>query len=163
VLPDIACLMLSLSKIGALLLVVVVFLVIFSGFAEATTASLTVKGGETVTSQISLAVDDHVLIEFTVVGDPDSTVVFSLLFPNGTVMDFGQVGVLSNSFTSNAEGNLTLRFDNTDSTNSKLVTLNYEVEHYFFGMPQMMFLTIVVILVCVAMVAGYIILSRPSY
>jgi hypothetical protein len=163
VLPDIACLMLSLSKIGALLLVVVVFLVIFSGFAEATTASLTVKGGETVTSQISLAVDDHVLIEFTVVGDPDSTVVFSLLFPNGTVMDFGQVGVLSNSFTSNAEGNLTLRFDNTDSTDSKLVTLNYEVEHYFFGMPQMMFLTIVVILVCVAMVAGYIILSRPSY
>jgi hypothetical protein len=162
-LPDIACLMLSLSKIGALLLVVVVFLVIFSGFAEATTASLTVKGGETVTSQISLAVDDHVLIEFTVVGDPDSTVVFSLLFPNGTVMDFGQVGVLSNSFTSNAEGNLTLRFDNTDSTDSKLVTLNYEVEHYFFGMPQMMFLTIVVILVCVAMVAGYIILSRPSY
>ena len=154
--------MLNLSKIGVFLLVVVVFLVVFSGFAEATTASLTVKGGEAVTSQINLAVDDHVLIGFTVIGDPDNTIVFSLLFPNGTVMDFGRVGVLSHRFTSNVEGNLTLRFDNTDSTDSKLVTLNYEVEHYFFGMPQILFLALFVILVCVAMVAVYILLSRPA-
>ena len=159
---DIIYLMLNLSKIGAFFLIVAVFLVIFSGFAEATTASLTVKGGETETSPISLAVDDHVLISFTVLGDPDNTIVFSLLFPNGTVMDFGQVGVLSHRFTSNVEGNLTLRFDNSDSTESKLVTLNYEVEHYFFGMPQILFLALFAILVCVAMVAGYILLSRPA-
>ena len=154
--------MLNLTRIGVFLLVVAVFLVIFSGFADATTASLTVKGGETVTSPISLAVDDHVLISFTVIGGDDNTIVFSLLFPNGTVMDFGQVGVLNHRFTANVEGNLTLRFDNTDSTDNKLVTLNYEVEHYFFGMPQIMFLALFVILVCVAMVAGYILLSRPA-
>ena len=154
--------MLNLSKIGAFLLIVAVFLSIFSGFAEATTESLTVKGGKIVTSQISLVVDDHVLISFTVVGGSDDTIVFSLVFPNGTVMDFGQVGVLSHRFTSNVEGNFTLRFDNNDSTDSKLVTLNYEIEHYFFGMPQMLFLALFVILVCVAMVAGYILLSRPT-
>src|SRR3990170_4087663 len=152
--------MLSLRKLGAFFLIVSIFLIASSGLAEATTASLTVKGGETETSPISLAVDDHVLISFTVLGDPDNTIVFSLLFPNGTVMDFGQVGVLSHRFTSNVEGNLTLRFANTDSTDNKLVTLNYEVEHYFFGMPQMLFLALFVILVCVAMVAAYILLSR---
>ena len=159
---DIVYLVLSLSKIGAFLLGVAVFLAVFSGFAEATTASLTVKGGEVINSPISLAVEDHVLISFNVIGEPDNTIVFSLLFPNGTAMDFGQVGVLSHRFTSDFEGNLTLRFDNNDSTDNKLVTLNYEVEHYFFGMPQILFLALFVILVCVAMVAGYILLSRPA-
>src|SRR3989337_2393901 len=154
--------MLNLRKLGAFFLIVAIILVVFSGFAEATTASLTVKGGETETSPISLAVDDHVLISFTVLGNPDNTIVFSLLFPNGTVMDFGQVGVLTHRFTSNVEGNLTLRFANNASTESKLVTLNYEVEHYLLGVPQMLFLALVVILVCVAMVAGYILLSRPA-
>ena len=154
--------MLNLRKPGAFFLIVAIILIAFSGVAESTTASLTVKGGEIATSQISLAVDDHVLIGFTVIGNPDNTIVFSLLFPNGTVMDFGQVGVLNHRFTANVEGNLTLRFDNNDSTHNKLVTLNYEVEHYFFGMPQMLFLALFVILVCVAMVAGYILLSRPA-
>jgi hypothetical protein len=153
--------MLNLRKLGAFFLIAGVFLVVFSGFAEATTSSLTIKGGEVVTSQISLVVDDHVLIGFTVVGGPDNTIVFSLGFPNGTLTDFGQEGKLNHRFTSNAAGNLTLRFDNSDSTESKLVTLNYEVEHYFFGIPQLLFLALVVILVCVAMVAGYILLSRP--
>ena len=151
-----------MSKIRVFLLIVAFFLVFLSGFVEATTASLTVKGGETVTSPISLAVDDHVLITFTVIGKPDNTIVFSLVFPNGTAMDFGQVGTLSHRFTSNVEGNLTLRFANNDSTESKLVTLNYEIEHYLLGMPQMLVLALFVILVCVAMVAGYILLSRPA-
>ena len=154
--------MVNLRKRGAFFLIVAIILVVFSGFAEATTASLTVKGGETVNSPISLLVDDHVLISFTVIGGQDNTIVFSLVFPNGTAMDFGQVGTLSHRFTSNVEGNLTLRFANNDSTESKLVTLNYEIEHYLLGMPQMLVLALFVILVCVAMVAGYILLSRPA-
>jgi len=53
--------------------------------AEATTMNLTVPKGEEVSKSIRLAVEDRVLIEFTVVGQTSSTLDFYITGPHGSV------------------------------------------------------------------------------
>lgn len=127
--------------------------------AVATSASFTVRGGEEATRVLKLAVEDHVLISFTVVGG-DNAIRFYLVFPNGTVRNFGDAGYFHYSFVCDVEGDYVLRFSNVGSTADKLVTLNYEIEHYIFGVPQMLFLTVVIAIVCVVMVASFILLGK---
>jgi hypothetical protein len=152
--------MLSFRKSCAFFLVILAVLIASKGFVEATTAAVSVKAGEEATHVIKLAVDDRVLVRFTVAGQESDTLRFSLSFPNGTLLDFGEVGTLSHSFICDAEGDYTLHFFNDDLTESKLVTMDYEIEHYILGMPQMLFLALVVVVVCVAMVAVYILMGK---
>jgi hypothetical protein len=140
-------------------LFVLAVIMVSVGLAEATTTSLTVEQGDEVKCPINLAVEDRVLIRFTVVGETASIVHFSLIFPNSTVKDFGEVGEFSYSFVCDAEGQYTLRFVNKDLTENKLVTLDYEVDHYVFGMPQMLFLTIIIVLACIGGVAAFVVMS----
>jgi hypothetical protein len=135
-------------------------LMILVGLAEATTTSLTVEQGNEVKCPINLAVEDRVLIRFTVIGETTSIVHFSLIFPNSSVKDFGEVSEFSYSFVCDAEGQYTLRFANNDLTEDKLVTLDYEVDHYIFGMPQMLFLTIIIVLACIGGVAAFVLMSK---
>lgn len=137
-----------------------VVLIALSGVAQATTAQLSVKGGEESTYPIKLAVEDRVLIRFTVIGQEDKTIGFSMTFPNGTVTDFGDIGTLSHSFVSDLEGECTLRFNNTASSETKLVTMDYEIDHYILGMPQMLFLVLLIAVICVLMVASFILMGR---
>jgi hypothetical protein len=152
--------MLSFRKSCAFFLVILVVLIASAGFVEATTATLTVKAGEEATHVIKLSVDDRVLVRFTIAGQESDTLRFSLGFPNGTLLDFGEIGTLSHSFICDAEGEYTLHFLNDDSTEGKLVTLDYEIDHYIFGIPQMLFLALVIAVVCVAMVAVYILMGK---
>jgi hypothetical protein len=109
---------------------------ILTGLAETATTNLTVEQGNEVKYPINLVVEDRVLIRFTVIGETASIVHFSIIFPNSTVKDFGEVGYFSYSFVCDAEGQYTLRFANNDSTENKLVTSDYEVDHYILGMPR---------------------------
>jgi len=134
-------------------------LFMFVKLAAATSTSFTVLGGEEATRVLKLAVEDRVLISFTVVGG-DNAIRFCLVFPNGTVRDFGDLGYFHYTFVCDFEGDCVLRFSNVGSSVDKLVTLNYEVEHYIFGVPQMLFLAIVIATVCVVMVASFILLGK---
>jgi hypothetical protein len=142
------------------LFIAIVFPIIVR-FAEATTMNFTVQGGKDETKSISLAVEDRVLIRFTVVGPSDSSLHFSITYPNGTQKDFGKRGDFHDSFVCDTEGECILHFSNTDSTEDKLVTLDYEIEHYIFGIPQMLFLTIIIVVICVAAVAVFILMGKP--
>jgi hypothetical protein len=130
-------------------------------FAEATTVNFSVNGGEEVTKTIGLAIEDHILIKFTVVGISDKTLYFYMTYPNGTVNEFGNVGSFHYSFVCDVEGDYVLHFSNLNSTETKHVTLDYEVQHYIFGIPQMLFLTIIIVVVCVASVAAFILMGKP--
>ena len=152
--------MANFRKSATRFLFILAMLMVLVGLAPATTASLTVKQGDEVKRPINLAVEDRVLIRFTVIGATASTVHFSLIFPNSTVKDFGEVSEFSYSFVCDDEGQYTLRFVNNDLTEDKLVTLDYEVDHYIFGMPQMLFLTIIIVLACVGSVAAFILMSK---
>jgi hypothetical protein len=147
-------LLINLLSITALFLIIV-------QLAEATSMDFTVQGGQEEVKSISLAVEDHVLIRFSVVGLSDSSLNFSMTYPNGTVKDFGKVGYFYYPFVCDAEGEYVLHFSNINSTVDKLVTLDYEVEHYIFGIPQMLFLTIIIVIVCVAAVAVFILMGKP--
>jgi len=123
--------------------------------------NFTVQGGKEETKTINLAVEDRVLIRFTVVGQSDSSLHFYITYPNGTEKDFGKIGDFHDSFVCDTEGECVLHFSNIGSTEDKLVTLNYEVQHYIFGIPQMLFLTIIIVVVCVAAVAVFILMGKP--
>jgi len=128
---------------------------------RATASTFTVKGGEEKSKTLNLAVEDRVLIRFTVVGAPDNSIHFYMVYPNGTVRDFGKQGEFSFSFICDLEGEYFLRFSNVDSSTDKLVTLDYEVQHYIFGIPQMLFLTILIVVVSMIAVAAFILMGKP--
>jgi hypothetical protein len=152
--------MANLRRSPAYILIIVALLAFLMGLGQATTTNLTVQGGEEVTCPINLVVEDRVLIQFTVVGGPVSTLQFSIIFPNATLRDFGEVGKTSYTFICDVEGEYTLHFINNDQTGSKLVTLNYEVQHYIFGIPQMLFLIIIIVLACIGGVAAFVMLGK---
>ena len=153
--------MIRFEKLLFRFLFIVILFSIIVQFAEATTMNFTVQGGKEETRSISLAVEDRVLIRFTVVGPSDSALYFHIEYPNGTVKEFGKVGYFHYPFICDLEGEYVLHFSNTDSTEDKLVTLDYEVQHYIFGIPQMFFLTIIIVVVCVAAVAAFILMGKP--
>lgn len=136
-----------------------IFMFIALPAAEATTTNFTVPSGEEVTRSMNLAVEDHVLIRFTVVGVPDNSVNFFMVYPNGTAKNFGSVGDFHYSFICDAEGEYILHFSNP-SSGEKLVALDYEVEHYIFGIPQMLFLVMIIAVICVVAVAVFILMGK---
>lgn len=153
--------MFRIKKSSACFLFSILVLLALIGFAFATTMQFTVQSGKEVTRSISLAVEDHVVIKFTVLGQTDNTLSFSITYPNGTVQDFGMKGTFSCSFVCDKEGDCILHFSNAGSLEDKTVTLDYEVEHYIFGMPQMLFLTLIIVLVCMVAVAVFIFMGKP--
>lgn len=144
------------------ILVVSALIVVFIGLCQATTTQFNVKGGGELSHPINLVAEDRVLIQFKVVGvvGTVNAVGFAMIFPNATVRDFGESGDFSYSFVCDAEGEYQLNFTNNDQTESKLVTLNYEINHYVFGMPQMLFMVILIAVVSVVGVAVFIGLSK---
>ncbi len=150
----------SPKKTFAYLFVSAIVLIALIGVAKAATVQLSIKGGEETNYQIKLADEDRVLIRFNVIGVESKTIHFSFTFPNATVADFGDVGSLSHSFVCDAEGEYTLHFNNTASSETKLVTMDYEIDHYILGIPQMLFLVLLIAVICVLMVASFILMGR---
>jgi hypothetical protein len=141
--------------------IILIMIAIFVHFGGATPVSLVVKPGEEITHDVGLILEDRVLIQINAIGEGTSNLVqFSLGFPNGTIKDFGEVSSFHTSFVCDLEGNYTLNFANKDQTESKRVTLNYEIEHYVFGMPQMFFMVILIAFISVVGVAVFIGLSQ---
>jgi hypothetical protein len=154
--------MANLRKTCCTSLIILVLTAFFVGFGEAATLSLTVKQGEKMIQPISLVVEDRVLIQVKVIGGT-GLIQFSMTFPNGTVQNFGEVGTFTTSFVCDLEGEYTLNFTNTDQSENRLVTLNYNIDHYIFGIPQTLFLVILIGVVSVLGVAVFIGLSRKPY
>ncbi len=136
-----------------------VLITFFAAPLSATTLSINIPAGEQVDQIIDLKVNDHVKIQFNVLGTDNSYISFSLVYPNSTEVNFGDVGLFSYNFISDMKGEYKMCFVNNDLTENKLVTLNYQIEPYMFGMPQTQFLIIVIAVICVMMVAFYSLLS----
>ena len=131
-------------------------------FCQAMMSSVTVKGGEELNHPLNLVLEDHVSVQYRVVGGSANAMKFSINFPNGTVNDFGTSGTFSYGFVCDVEGDYVLHFVNTGQADV-LLTLEYEVQHYIFGIPQMLFMVILIVVISVAGVAVFIGLSRKPY
>lgn len=154
--------MANLGRSLVTVLVVLALLSVLIVFCQAVMSSLTVKGGEELNRPLNLVLEDHVSVQYTVVGGDVNAMQFSINFPNGTVKDFGTSGYFSYGFVCDVEGEYMLNFTNTDQADV-LLTLEYEVQHYIFGMPQMLFMVILIAVISVAGVAVFIGLSRKPY
>jgi len=154
--------MIRLKKSKLLLLVSVLLSLVLVQLSYATVMNLSVHGGEEVTQSLNLAVEDHVLIKFNVIGGQSgNTLDFYLTCPNGTSkIAYVGVGSVSYNFICDEEGEYVLHFSNLGSSEDKFVSLDYEVQHYVFGVPQMLFLTVIIVIVCVAAVAVFIFMGK---
>ena len=142
--------MINFKKIGIIQLIGLMTIIFLIGLSSASLSSLTVPSGEEITQTINLDINDRVVIEFKITGTENNFVSFSLFYPNATEMNFGEVGKLNHNFMCDAKGEYSLRFVNNDINESKLVTLNLDVEHYILGMPQMLFLAVVIVVIFLA-------------
>jgi hypothetical protein len=123
--------------------------------------SYTVQAGQEETRTLSLAVEDHVQIRFTVIGQTISALSFYVTDPYGHIVKtFGSTGNVNYAFVCSQEGNYTLYFSNVASAEDKLVSLDYEVTPYIFGIPQTLFLVLIIVGICMAAVTVFILMSK---
>jgi hypothetical protein len=125
---------------------------------RAVAQSFTVQAGEEETKTLSLVVEDHVQIRFTVAG---KTIDFYVTDPSGDmVVTLSATDNVNYAFICSLEGIYTLYFSNAASAEDKLVTLDYEVTPYIFSMPQTLFLVLITGGLCVGAVAVFILMSK---
>jgi hypothetical protein len=137
---------------------------IISYSANATTENFTVAPESEVTKSLNLQKDDRVAIGFTVVGQTTSALGFYVTDPNGnTVIQYGKVGQKSFSLHATIPGVYTLHFDNSLWQEEKMVTLNYDVQHYILGLPQTLFYVLVIAVISVIGIALFVLLGKTSY
>ena len=150
--------MIRLKKKPIRFLFIIIVLAILVQPADATAISFKVPRGEETTRSINLVAEDRVLVKFTVVGTLD----FYITDPNGDVqVEYSRVGTVSYSFVCDEAGEYILHFSNTDSSEDKHVALDYEIEHFIFGIPQNLFLTLIIVLVCMGAVSTFILMGKP--
>ena len=130
------------------------------GIAQATTQSINVEAGKERICKIDLAPNDRVQFTFSTIGQESNHLSFSIIFPNSTVTNIGEVDKYSASFTSDVKGICELHFDNTNSNELVFVALNYEIGHYILGMPEMVFVLVAIVVLLMVVVTGYLILGK---
>ena len=133
------------------------------GIARANSGSFNLAPGNQTVCEFSVSSGDRVQVTFTAAGDNSNSLLFWISFPNSTVTNPGSVDQYSASFTSNAGGTCGLHFNNTSSSETILVALNYEVDHYIFGIPEMIFVLAVIAVLVMVFISAYAIMSKyPS-
>jgi multisubunit Na+/H+ antiporter MnhC subunit len=153
--------MILIKKHLTLSLLATTIVLLFAPTVRATAESFTVRAGQEEIRSLSLAADDHVQVRFTVTAQGVSVLDFYITDPHGNIMkDFGATGDLNYAFVCSQEGEHKLHFSNVASAEDKLVSLDYEVQHYIFGMQQNLFLTLIVVGICVAAIAVFILMSK---
>jgi hypothetical protein len=143
-------------------LIVFTLLITMTATVQAATESLNIPAGEDLIREFSLSSGDHMRISFTVLSQSPSSFRFWMIFPNGTTRDYKESTSYNISFASDVQGECELHFDNTNSSSAQLVTLNYETEHYYFGIPEIPFLIIVIGILLLCIVAGYVAMGKYS-
>ncbi len=145
------------SLLASSWLIIVIFVALCQP-VMATTLQFNISAGNEKIETLQLTKEDHVAIKIDATGLID----FTLTDPRGNAKIFEGTAHVDYSFVCNDEGKYTLRFSNVGSIEDRLVTVDYEVQHYIFGIPQMLFLTLVIVLFCMAAVAVFVMMSRPS-
>ena len=153
--------MMLIKKLLACSLLAVAIVLLLVPAVRGVAESFTVKAGQEETRTIYLVVEDHVQIRFTVIGQTISTLNFYITDPHGyTMKTFSATGNVNYAFICSQEGDYTLHFSNVASTEDKLVSLDYEVTPYIYGIPQTLFLVLIIVGICMVMVTVFILKSK---
>jgi len=140
-----------LALFGSLLTVVV----------QATAETISVPAGQTVVRNIDLNAEDEVSGRITVVGDESNDINFTVVGPNGQVVSpTKRVTATNFRISASEKGTYRFIFDNSLSLVDKTVSFNYDVKHYWFGLPQEFVLMLIVVFVGVLGLVIYAMMSK---
>lgn len=151
-------------RLGNIVLLPILFVVFTSLVTSvlATTENFAVNPESEVTRSLSLHENDRVSVSFSVLGESTNELNFYVTDPNGgIILRYERVGQKSLSFLTKMAGTYVLHFDNLHSTEGKMVTLNYDIEHLIMGMPQTMFLVLIIVVILVFAVASFTLMGKP--
>lgn len=140
--------------------VVIALIVIVANIAQAATQSFNVEAGKDVEEIIELQASDTLSMSLQVTAVESSKLHFYIILPNSTIIDYGDTNQLTIELSTKVDGECKLHFDNSHSESAKLITINYNIEHYIFGVPQMLFLLIAIGILLLFVVAGYIAMGK---
>jgi hypothetical protein len=149
----------GMKKVIAVLYVLLAFLLIcnpVSGYSE----SIQVPARGTETRTVDMNKGDQISGRVSIVGHPLN---FSISGPDGQViLNNTLTNPMDFQFTAPTTGSYNLHFENLFSDEMKFVTLNYNVQHYIFGVPQeYMILFFIVGIALVALVVYVAMSPRP--
>jgi len=128
----------------------------------ATAETISVSAGQTVVRSIDLNAEDEVSGRITVIGkDESKDINFTVMGPNGQIVSpTMKVTVTNFKFSASEKGTYRFIFDNSQSIFDKTVSFNYDVRHYWFGLPQEFVLMLIVVFVGVLGLAVYAMMSK---
>jgi hypothetical protein len=152
--------MISSRTFGLLFIFVFVLMAIVVSLAQASTESVSIRPGDQFVRTLQLGGGDQVALTFKVLGPYPTTLDFSVLFPNGTTTDYGTRSQGSFRLSTEVEGKCLFVFENSDSLDVQLLTLDYNVEHYILGLPMLLFVLVAVAGLLVFVVAGYMVMGK---
>ncbi len=152
-------------RLGNIVLLPILFVVLTSlvtGSVHATIENFAVNPESEVTRSLILHENDRVSVSFSVLGELTNELNFYVTDPNGgIILRYERVGQKNLSFLTKMAGTYVLHFDNLHSTEGKMITLNYDIEHLIMGMPQTMFLVLIIVGVLVCAVASFTLMGKP--
>ena len=130
---------------------------------QSITSSINIKPESEFEQILNLELEDHVLIQIRTLGVNSNTFSSKLFLPNGSLIEFGEENQIDYSFICEIEGQYILKFFNNDTQNDKLITLNYEIQNYIFGMPKMLFLTLLIVGICLIGVVIFVFMGKTYH
>jgi len=145
----------------AVLSLLALFCSLLTSLVLATAETISVSAGQTVVRSIDLNAEDEVSGRITVVGDESKDINFTVTGPNGQIVSATmKVTVTNFKFSVSEKGTYRFVFDNSQSIVDKTVSFNYDVRHYWFGLPQEFVLMLIIVFVGVLGLAIYAMMSR---
>lgn len=146
----------------ALFSLLALFCSLLMGVVLATAETIYVPAGQSVVRSIDLNAEDEVSGRITVVGSDESKDInFTVTGPNGlVVLPTVKVIVTNFKFSASEKGTYRFVFDNSLSLVDKTVSFNYDVRHYWFGLPQEFVLMLIVVFVGVLGLTLYAMMSK---
>mgnify|MGYP001046545764 CR=1 FL=1 len=140
----------------------VLFFSLLTNMAAATAETFSVPAGQSAVRIVDLNAEDEVSGRITVVGKEESKDInFTVTDPNGhVVLPTESVVVANFKFSASEKGTYHLVFDNSGSVVDKTVAINYEVRHYWFGLPQEFVLMLIVVFIGVFGLVIYAMMKR---
>jgi len=134
---------------------------LLTGIAMATAVTISVPAGKMVFRNVDLNVEDEVSGTISVVGGESHDINFTVVGPgNQIVLPTQNVAVTNFKFSASEKGPYRFIFDNSLSSIDKTVSLNYDVKHFWFGMPQEFVLMLIVVFVGVLALIVYAMISK---
>jgi len=146
----------------AIFFLLALFCSLLTSLVLATAETFSVSAGQTVVRSIDLNAEDEVSGRITVVGNDESKDInFTVTGPNGQIVSSTMKVIVTDfRFSASEKGTYRLVFDNSLSIIDKTVSFNYDVRHYWFGLPQEFVLMLIIVFVGVLGLVIYAMMSK---